>query len=612
MGYNAPLMISGRPQVNRLVELSLYLLLVLIVCLRTTQMFYDGAVCIHLPCIAQRMAAWDDGRLWFQGNQLGMTGIYPYGPFFYWLYLPLRLISNPALAITLHQAAWEVAVVCLFVFVGRRRFQDPALAWSGGLLLAACLETKVDFCENNIAAARLLTLLFVALLWALSRPSLRAWLLPGVLFGLACQMHVTALVMAPGLLLVLWMARRQFWPRLAVGALCWVAITLGALINREIVLPGNHAGLQAWALGLGRLQAYLLNLAEYPYWTLGMALVGLRWFRRRAGPEERVALLLVPGGLLLLGLAMDLYGPVSDPRRFTVFGASRAVLAGGVLAFALRAVVWSLDRSDRWPVEILLPLLLVTAGVAGYSALQAHQARARFQAAVQRDPRATCDPLLTQSYESVAQLDRLHRALAGRRLPATWRELFSPAEAMISAALYWSRGRDRHHEAAMLRRGPPPPSLVLLPKVAGFDLTRLARAVDFDRFVAAPGYLSRKELHVTDPSKPTFQLPLHLPEGKERAVLLVLLSPHAGRTPETPCHPAVSQGETRFHYMGGCASGGQSFFLYDLAPLRGSRVTLDLGCWREGTRFFTYATLPEPPGVPPGQGRAARPGGAGR
>lgn len=245
---------------------------------------------------AQAFEALERGQLWLDGTLLSISNIRIGGPLYYWLHYPLAWLRLPYWSLHLMYLALELGALLLWLALGRRHFSQRTVRW-GGLFLAVSPYCKQEIGESGLFLVVLPLLIYLALLRALDSGRLRAFVAPALLWGVALQLHISALFVAPAVILAVWAAGDRRWARLGLmGGLFLVAgvapTFAGALLRgadlsslsalSDIVRGERDSGVIFSTLG--RLAAAnavaiwgLVLLARRRPWTPRALLTGL-WF----------------------------------------------------------------------------------------------------------------------------------------------------------------------------------------------------------------------------------------------------------------------------------------------------------------------------------------------
>jgi len=166
-------------------------------------------------------------------------------------------------------------------------------------------------------------------------------LLPGVLLGMAVQVHQMALSLWPAVLLAVLMDRQILKARLGalfMGAAAVVAISVPAM---HIIPPDQMVEhIPEVVLPLHEVYVHHLGvLLRYPLASLGLALLVAAWFERRwRGPLVRLTLLWFVLGGLVVSVTLLFFAEKYGPRvtmRYALVNPARAVMAAVALAWLL-------------------------------------------------------------------------------------------------------------------------------------------------------------------------------------------------------------------------------------------------------------------------------------
>ncbi len=302
-----------------------------------------------------------------------------------------------------HLARWFSTLAALVVVYATwgaaRRFFAAVLPASSpashaeylGLLAALLVALNPQFLygASLVSNDMLLAALSAGLLWlciaalttgSSGRPVLRFGLPAGLLLGLALLTKQSAVLLAPLLLLVSWQLAGGRWLRLLALTAAWSGVALlvaGWWFGRNWLLYGDPLGLGAFqatyatqpfewrspaAWGAALWQLYASFWARFgwlslqpPAWVLGcyslltlLALGGLLWRWRTAGPAAARNLLRGPWALVLLLIGMALAWVVS----FALV-AGLVAWQGRMLFPALPAIAMVLAYGlAQWPLPI--------------------------------------------------------------------------------------------------------------------------------------------------------------------------------------------------------------------------------------------------------------------
>ncbi len=310
-------------------------------------LFLLSGVTPKLYPFAATFQAMEQGQAWPLGTMLSISSLKLGGPLYYWLHYPLTYFGLPFQAVHLYYGALEVATLLLWLALGRRHFEEDLVLWTG-LLLAVNPFTKSEIGESSLFLMALPVLIFLTQLRALASTRTAPFILPALLWGVALQLHLSALFIAPAMVLSIWFAGGRRGARLLLVAGTFltsgvIPTFLPALFQIEelqslaplsrAVVGGRH-----WAVLLASFSTILvINL---------FALIGLIRITRRRGWSARGVLVwfwfTVPLAAVLLMDPDDF-----KPWHYAILSPAFALLSGVGLRSIfrwLRRRPWIPDR----------------------------------------------------------------------------------------------------------------------------------------------------------------------------------------------------------------------------------------------------------------------------
>jgi len=435
----------------------LALCVILVQSARVFAQYYSATEIAHLDGFVDRLRNIDEGRLWFLGPDLGNTGICLGGPLYYLLTYPASLLGPPVIGFVVYYYLLELAAIFGWIWLCRRAGLRAELVWAGALMLAWFPESKTTLAENMTMCSLLAIWLFGAVLAA---GKARRWgwsALPGLLFGLICQVHGAAVILTPAAMVALLWQPGGRWRRLAIFWVGFVA-TLPLSINgytKPIYGGTTSESADLWQsmdMDLLLLGTGYLGL-NYAVALLGLVVLLARHLRRNGDMSWAWQTLLwaaLPYGALtlLIGLEKGLW---SLETRYAMINPARAVLAGLFLALVVdglgRASLRFLGRKLR-PAHALVGLGLLMAGAGAAQGITRYQAHQQAMAQAQNKP---CDCQLLGVYFSVARLLQSYSAAIGHKgLPGypaglpprePSLDLLDPMYSSAGDIIYWRRTR---------------------------------------------------------------------------------------------------------------------------------------------------------------------------
>ncbi len=293
------------------------------------------------------------------GTMLSVSGVELGGPLFYWLHYPLAWLSLPFHSIHFMYLGLELLALLLWLVLGRRHFPDRVVLWAG-LALTLCPYTKSELGESSLFFIVLPWLTLLTLLSALRRGRAVAYIIPGLLWGVALQFHLSALFIGPAILVAVWRASGAGARARNLGTLAGV-FTVAGVLPTFLPLLAQQEKLAR----LGELSRVVVQERSATVILLSLvtvlvinapALVGLVLRARSGERGPRFWLLglwlLVPLGLILLMDPDDF-----KPWHYVILSPAFGVLAGVALE---RLEAWGEARSP-WHGRVMR--LEVWAGV---------------------------------------------------------------------------------------------------------------------------------------------------------------------------------------------------------------------------------------------------------
>ena len=485
----------------------LFVLIVVLLALRHLAIFYSEAEFPHFPQLVDAFKQLDGQQLWVKGTAVWETRLQLGGPLFYWLNLPVQAFDNPVVGVHVYYFLLELVVICLWLLCGPRTQLTCELSWAAGFFMALYFNSKSIVCENMTMAVYLSALLFLALVWAMGKRSSKPMLLVGLLLGAAVQVHVTTLALAPPVLAVILLDRPDLRVRrLALLGGAWLAVLL-------LSLPGISAPDQqhtSYALGQlatrfswGNLASRLLLSGLWPLALLGLGLGIYTWRKdgvRTAGLRLTMLWMVIP--FVLLSVALAYMGPhVPNESRYAMLNPARALLAGMGLTWLLARINPWLQRRLRREVDVLDVLIgagLILVLITSLDARRHWEAFEQRQTARRGQP-CNCD------YWQYRDLSRhfytFYEAVQRRGLPpqiaGSVVQANAPNREDTEALIYWMQSRRGARKPKRgVHKGAKPQGqtnhLVVTPRLAGFDLSRLRGAISYGSFLMIPGCLPGK------------------------------------------------------------------------------------------------------------------------
>ena len=560
-------MTGGRKMDRRRVQqLVLFVLIVVLLALRHLAIFYSVAEFPHFPQLVNAFKHLDSLDPWVQGSAVWETRLQLGGPLFYWLNYPVRLFQDPVVGIHLYYFLLELSVICLWLVWGPRTGGlTSELSWAGGFFLAVAFNSKIIVCENMTMAVYLAVVLFLAFIWAMGKEGYKPMALVGLLLGMAVQVHISALVLAPPLLLVLWLERRLFARRVLALVVAWLVVVL--ICAKGISLDQQHGSYALTQLlsrfSWGNLASRLFLSWGFPLTLLGLWLGIYTWYKdgtRTVGLRLTIFWLAIPYVLLSVALAY-MGGYQAHESRYAMLNPARALLAGmGLTWLVARANPW-LQRTFSRKVEVLD--LLIGAGLV-LVVVNSVDARRHWEAFEQRHAARlsrACNCDFWQYRDLSRHWQKFYRAVSRRGLPEQLAgsevEANSPNREETEALIYWMRGREtRNTERKTMARTN---YLVVTPKLANFDLSRVEGAKDYGSFFIIPN-CQPAEVKELSPGRfsvvPGHGAPRDRPllatvVGRDKFVIPKRLALEVGGQPRPPTSGCHCTDPTDFYSYGG-------------------------------------------------------------
>ena len=360
---------------------STWLLLGLLLLLLTGRQLYRAYTAqidiIHLGYLLQYFEMFDNHLFWGSGPGTAGLTFKLNGSLYYWLHLPIRFFENPFLGLHLLAFVLEAGGLMFWVLWGLRSRLSPPLLWLSALFLVAAGNPSGQLLENGQTANLLVVPLVMAMIGALTNPSARAMVLPGVLLSLVVQVQQAYLIAAvPTFLLLMMGGKGRRWRRLA-----WTLA--GACVAYLPALPA--------VLFFGPEQLKLdVNLASSfqpeVLWSIArvhqpelLALFGLVLILGRGVtlpeawlPGRVAAVWLVCCWPTLVGallLVSPIIGDPSSPVRFGMLAPARSLLSAVVLLWLGWLLKQLLGRLSPEPRPRLWGAMAGAAVVAGACAV---------------------------------------------------------------------------------------------------------------------------------------------------------------------------------------------------------------------------------------------------
>jgi len=286
------------------------------------------------------------GQYWVHGTSLSVTRLSVGGPLYFLMHYPLVYLRTPIYSLDILYLLLELASLALWLVYGRRFFEDRVVLITA-FFLAISEMAKTEIGESSLFLQVLPLLILLTFLSALRSRRAVAFFLPALLWGVALQFHITALFIAPALVLAIWHQGQRRSPRLF--------ITLGTLLIFG-ALPtfigmsfqgDDHLSMTEWVVyinkhrDLGQVLLTALVLVVYNIF----AIVGA-WRLLGRSPRSTTSVLvglwfIVP--LLLIPLAdPDEY----KPWHYTILGPAKFLLSA-VGVILLRQKIRDASRLGR-------------------------------------------------------------------------------------------------------------------------------------------------------------------------------------------------------------------------------------------------------------------------
>ncbi len=298
------------------------------------------------------------------GTMLSISGLMIGGPIYFWLHYPIALLGLPFYGLHVMYAGLDLAALLLWFWLGRRHFEERHVLWTG-VFMAFCSWTKVELGESSLFLIMLPWLLLLLLLRAAERERAFAYVAPALVWGLCLQLHLSALFIAPAVLLFVWRAGGRPTARLLVLAGIFFAagiiptfgpvlLQLEQLYEFGQLTDAVTTERSGWVV-LGSMMDLLLYTAP--------AIIGLLLaLRQRPAPpwRELLALWLVIPALVVLMLDPDDF----KTWHYVIIMPPLAILSG--LSFqrleqvaSKRRFVSRLCSVNVWAVGALMFIILV-------------------------------------------------------------------------------------------------------------------------------------------------------------------------------------------------------------------------------------------------------------
>ena len=324
----------------------------------------------YFRTLAPSVLSGDSGEFQFAAPLLGVahpTG-YPLYLLLGRLFIGLIPLGDPAFRMNLLSAVFAAIAVSMTYLLARQLTPHRTVAALAALILAFSLTFWSQAVEAEVYA---LNSLFVAvtlllLLRATAQPNQAVanqprdtWLLAAAgCYGLSLAHHRTVILLAPAIVVYLWLERRQL-PPISAGR----ALRLGALVLLPLVLYA-YIPLRAPATPyFHQLLAPGTELTVYDgSLTAFLQVFSGRGFQSELGLADLPARLSIAWGLMveqftLAGVALGLAGTLALMRRGIARWSLLALSLGGVLAFCL--VYHIGDVADLFtPIYVVFAVLI--------------------------------------------------------------------------------------------------------------------------------------------------------------------------------------------------------------------------------------------------------------
>lgn len=470
----------------------LFLLVVVMLAVRHLWSFTAGNDFAHFEHLTWAFEQMDRGNLWVSSPPLFETNLRLGGPLYWWFHLPVRLFDSPILGFHIYYFLLELAAISFWIFWGLRKGLHRPVVWVSALLLAFYWDSKHVICENMTIATYLAIPLFICLWSALRSRRLRALIIPGLLLGITVQIHLAALTLVPALVLAVALARRARARRMLVLLVAWAAVFLLLLAGIDMKYDADLSYAAALLMERFRPENFAYRLAfsiRDPLCVLGLALVLVRWIRRReVWGGARFAVLWLGSGYVLLSLALSYMSFTTDESRYALINPARAVLGGvGVVWLVeLLSVPW--NKLFGRALDVIHVCIVAAAVITGVLLHQALNYKGAFEAEVSAGKQEFCTfdywEHQTRTWHYLRYFDRLRLARLDE-LPQD-RLIFSgPMKMRSNAAGYWlHRGWQRPGGQDPIPRSKS--HLVIAPRFKELDLSKVAGARDCEDFFVIP------------------------------------------------------------------------------------------------------------------------------
>ncbi len=206
------------------------------------------------------------------------SGEFYYQPFYYAVFLPLVYLTTgyAATAVILAQAVLGALTVAIVGYCGARIWSRRAGLWAAGLTaISTPLLLYTPFAQNETLQTFNLALLLLLTLRCRRNPRWYAFLLTGVVGGVAILTRGNAWCFLPG---ILWFLARRRWNRRTVGGL---GLLLLALLAVQLPFAWRNTRLRGALAGPSTAAGAVLALGNTPEAPPGGRNPGLP-----AGPME--------------------------------------------------------------------------------------------------------------------------------------------------------------------------------------------------------------------------------------------------------------------------------------------------------------------------------------
>lgn len=297
-----------RPGIHHL----LFLLIVTLLFLDHLIAFHTKGMVLHL----NELVYWWHTQPWWPGSCIIRdTGVSFGGPLYAWMSFPALLFANPAAGVSMTYLLWELLALTVWFFCPTEPLLSRQARMTAAIPLVLFGELRVNLCENSTLMGIVIIPVFITFVWALCSPRPRRMALPGVLLGVAIQIHVLAVAVLPAFLWAL-LQGRPHWLRqakfLGLGLCVAFAFSLPEMFF-PAPMPEQGLDLSHSTPLLAMLQNItnrLTNAACYPLVLMGSLLTVLAWNKAEVSTlGRRFALVWFVLGVLLFGAAFFAHDP---------------------------------------------------------------------------------------------------------------------------------------------------------------------------------------------------------------------------------------------------------------------------------------------------------------